>query len=191
MREIRFNLASRLIHWAIAFVFLYILLTVLLRLGWMNKGHMGDIIRENLANDGINLDKDAAGTLAKKVRRPMWETHTIAGYVLVGLYVIRMILNFVQGFGFESPLKAGLPGYKKFKSWVYVVFYICLTGSLITGLIIEFGPHSIHDVSEEIHKLSLYYMIAFIAIHLVGVVIADGNKERGIISKIISGDRPL
>ena len=121
----------------------------------------------------------------------MWETHTIAGYVLVGLYVIRMIINFVQGFGFESPLKAGLSGYKKFKSWVYVLFYICLAGSLVTGLIIEFGPNSIHDVSEEIHKLSLYYMIAFIAVHLVGVVIADGTKERGIISKIISGDRPL
>ena len=191
MREIRFNLASRLIHWAIALVFLYILLTVLLRLGWMNKGHMGDIIQENLAKDGINLDKDAAGTLAKKVRRPMWETHTIAGYVLVGLYVIRMILNYVQGFGFESPLRSGLSGYKKFKSWVYVLFYICLTGSLLTGLLIEFGPHSIHDASEEIHKLSLYYMIAFIAIHLIGVVIADGTKERGIISKIISGDSPL
>ena len=191
MREVRFNLASRLIHWAIAFVFLYITLTVLLRLGWMNKGHMGDIIQENLAKDGINLDKDAAGTLAKKVRRPMWETHTIAGYVLVGLYVIRMIINYLQGFGFESPLKAGLSGYKKFKSWVYVLFYICLAGSLVTGLIIEFGPHSIHDVSEEIHKLSLYYMITFIAVHLVGVVIADGTKERGIISRIISGDRPL
>ena len=191
MRETRFNLSSRLIHWAIAFVFLYILLTVLLRMGWMNKGHMGDIIQENLAKDGINLDKDAAGTLAKKVRRPMWETHTIAGYVLVGLYVIRMIINMVQGLGFDKPFKAGLSGYRKFKSWVYIIFYVCLAGSLITGLLIEFGPGSIHEISEEIHKLSLYYMIAFIALHLVGVVIADGTKERGIISKIISGDRPL
>lgn len=191
MRETRFNLASRLIHWAIAFTFLYILLTVLLRLGWMNKGSMGTIIQEGLSNDGITLDKDAAGTLAKKVRRPMWETHTIAGYVLVGLYVVRMIINIVQGWGFDNPLKAGLSGYKKFKSWVYVVFYILLAGSLITGLLIEFGPESIHEISEEIHKLSLYYMTTFIAVHLVGVVIADGGKERGIISKIISGDRPM
>lgn len=191
MRETRFNLASRLIHWAIAFTFLYILLTVLLRLGWMNKGSMGTIIQEGLYKDGITLDKDAAGTLAKKVRRPMWETHTIAGYVLVGLYVVRMIINIVQGCGFDNPLKAGLSGYKKFKSWVYVVFYIFLAGSLITGLLIEFGPESIHEISEEIHKLSLYYMTTFIAVHLVGVVIADGGKERGIISKIISGDRPM
>lgn len=191
MRETRFNLASRLIHWAIAFVFLYILLTVLLRLGWMNKNHMGSIIQENLANDGIAIDNDTAGTLAKKVRRPMWHTHTIAGYVLVGLYVIRMIINMIQGLGFDNPLKHGITRYKKIKSWIYIVFYIFLAGSLITGLLIEFGPEGIHDISEEIHKLSLYYMVTFIAIHIAGVIIADGGKERGIISKIISGDRPV
>ena len=191
MRDKRFTLASRLIHWAIAFTFLYILLTVLLRLGWMNKGHMGDIIQENLAKDGITLDKDAAGTLAKKVRKPMWSTHLIAGYVLIGLYFVRMIITYVQGQAFANPLKPGVSGYQKFKSWVYIVFYILLAGSLVTGILIEFGPKSIHQVSEEIHKLSLYYMIAFIAVHIVGVVIADGSKERGIISKIISGDRPV
>jgi cytochrome b561 len=191
MRETRFNLASRLIHWVIAFTFLYILLTVLLRMGWMNKVNVGDILQENLAKDGINLDRDTAGNLAKKVRRPMWDTHIIAGYVLIGLYVVRMIINYVQGFGFESPLKAGISGYKKFKSWIYVLFYTFLAGSLITGLLIEFGPGSVHEISEEIHKLALYYMIAFIVLHLVGVIIADGTRERGIISKIISGDRPF
>jgi hypothetical protein len=160
-------------------------------MGWMNKVNVGNILRENLAKDGINLDRDTAGNLAKKVRRPMWDTHIIAHYVLVGLYVIRMIINYVQGFGFESPLKAGILGYKKFKSWIYVLFYTFLAGSLITGLLIEFGPGSVHEISEKIHKLALYYMIAFIVLHLVGVIIADGTRERGIISKIISGDRPF
>jgi cytochrome b561 len=155
----------------------------------MNKGSMSEIIQEELSKDGIALSKDAAGSLAKKVRRPMWETHIIAGYVLVGLYVIRMVINMVQGLGFANPLKSGLSGYQKFKSWIYIVFYIFLAGSLLTGLLIEFGPESIHDSIEEIHKLSLYYMIIFIAVHLLGVIIADGGRERGIISKIISGDR--
>jgi hypothetical protein len=34
MREQRFNLAHRLIHWAIAFTVLFLLLTILLRMGW-------------------------------------------------------------------------------------------------------------------------------------------------------------
>lgn len=191
MREKRFNLASRLLHWAIAFTFLYILLTVLLRLGWMNKGSMGTIIQDNLAERNISISNDDAGTIAKKVRKPMWSTHTIAGYVLVGLFVLRLILTWVQGMGFANPLKKGLSGYEKFKSWVYIIFYILLAGSLITGLLMEFGPESLEHTMEELHEQSLYYMVVFIVIHTVGVIVADGGKDRGIISKMVSGDKPM
>lgn len=184
----RFSLTGRLIHWAIAFTFLYLFLTVLLRMGWMNRGAVGAIIQNGMAEEGIAVNEDVATKLAKQVRRPMWDTHIIAGYVLCGLYIIRMIITYVQGAAFFSPLKKGLTAYQKFRSWVYVLFYIFVAASLITGLLIEFGPGSIHEVSEEIHKLSLYYMVGFIALHLVGVVVADGGKERGIISKMISGE---
>lgn len=189
MKDKRFTLASRLIHWAIAFTFLYLLLTVLLRMGWMNKNNMGSIIQEGLGDEGVTIDKDIAGTIGKKVRRPMWNTHIIAGYVLTGLFIVRCIITYVQGQAFPSPFKA-VSGYNKFKAWVYVVFYILVAASLGTGLLIEFGPESIHEISEDIHKLSLYYMVTFIAVHLIGVIVADGTNDRGIISKIISGDRP-
>jgi cytochrome b561 len=190
MKDKRFNLASRLIHWAIAFTFLYLLLTVLLRMGWMNKNNMGSIMQNGLSEKGIAIDDDTAATVAKQVRRPMWNTHIIAGYVLVGLYIIRMIIFAVQGVAFANPFKKDTTTYQRFRSWVYLLFYVFVAVSLITGLLIEFGPGSIHEPSEEIHKLSLYYMVGFIALHLVGVVIADGGKERGIISKMVSGDRP-
>ena len=191
MKDKRFNLASRLIHWAIAFTFLYLLLTVLLRMGWMNKNNMGEIMQNGLAEKGMPIDDDTAATVAKQVRRPMWGTHIIAGYVLVGLYIIRMIIFAVQGVTIGSPFKKDTTTYQRFRSWVYLLFYVFVAVSLITGLLIEFGPGSIHEPSEEIHKLSLYYMVGFIALHLVGVVIADGGKERGIISKMVSGDRRI
>jgi len=189
MKDKRFNLASRLIHWAIAFTFLYLLLTVLLRMGWMNKNSMGAIMQNGLAEKGVEIDTDTAGTVAKQVRRPMWGTHIIAGYVLLGLYMIRMIIFAVQGVTFVSPFTKNTTNYQRFRSGMYVLFYILVAVSLITGLLIEFGPESVHDLSEEIHKLSLYYMVAFIVLHLVGVVIADGSKERGIISKMVSGEQ--
>jgi len=191
MREKRFNLASRLLHWAIAFTFLYILLTVLLRMGWMNKGSMGTIIQDNLAEKSIEINSDDAATIAKKVRRPMWETHIIAGYVMVGLFVVRIILTWVQGLGFANPLKKGVSQYDKFKSWVYIVFYLFLGAALFTGMMKELGPESTEHIMEEIHVLSLYFAIPFIVLHTFGVLIADAGKERGIISKIISGDKPL
>ncbi len=191
MREKRFNLASRLMHWAIAVTFLYIMLTVLLRMGWMNKGSMGTIIHDNLAEKNVSITPDDAGLIAKKVRKPMWNTHVIAGYVLVGLFVLRSILTWVQGMGFANPLKAGVSNYEKGKAWVYIVFYLMLGASLFTGLMMEFGPESLEHTMEDIHVLSLYYSVAFILLHTVGVLRADAGKERGIISKIISGDKPL
>jgi cytochrome b561 len=191
MREKRFNLASRLIHWAIAFTFLYIMLTVLLRMGWMNKGNMGTIIHDNLAEQNVAISSDDAMQIAKKVRRPMWNTHIIAGYVLIGLFVLRIILTWLQGMGFANPLKKGVSQYEKFKAWVYIIFYLLLGTSLFTGIMLEFGPESIEHTMEDIHVLSLYYSITFILLHTVGVLMADAGRERGIISKIISGDRPL
>lgn len=187
----RFSLASRLIHWAIAFTFLYLFLTVLLRMGWMNRGSMAAAIQAGLDENRVAAGPDVARGIAGSVRRPMWQTHIIAGYVLCGLYIIRMVITYMQGAAFYSPLKKGLTAYQKFRSWVYVLFYVFVAASLTTGLLIEFGPRSIHEVSEEIHKLSLYYMVAFIALHFVGVVVADGGKERGIISKMIGGEEKV
>lgn len=192
MNTKRFNLASRLIHWAIAFTFLYLLLTILLRLGWMNKNSVGEIISNGLAKKDVTVDKDTAGTIAKQVRRPMWETHELAGYIMIGLYVIRVIITYLQGTTFPNPFKQeGLSGKDKFRFWVYIVFYICLFGSLITAMFMEYGPDSIRHTMEELHEKSLYYMVVFIVLHIGGVLMADGGKEPGIISKMVSGDKAI
>ena len=100
-------------------------------------------------------------------------------------------LTWVQGLGFANPLKKGVSQYDKFKSWVYIVFYLFLGAALFTGMMKELGPESTEHIMEEIHVLSLYFAIPFIVLHTFGVLIADAGKERGIISKIISGDKPL
>jgi cytochrome b len=42
---------------------------------------------------------------------------------------------------------------------------------------------------EEIHVLGIYYLIAFIAIHLAGVLIAEFTDQKGIVSRIVSGSK--
>lgn len=124
MNDKRFTLASRLIHLAIAFCFLYLLLTVLLRMNWMNKAGMALTIQEKLLAQGISIDEATAKDISGTIRKPMWSTHTIAGYVMVGLYIIRMIITFVQGAGFPSPFKKGIGSKTRAKSWIYIVFYL-------------------------------------------------------------------
>jgi cytochrome b561 len=73
--------------------------------------------------------------------------------------------------------------------WVYRAFYILLGITLITGLYMEFGPDFLNDISEEIHKLTLYYVIPFLVLHFVGILIAEFTSKKGIVSKMIGGDQ--
>ena len=189
MGEKRFNLASRLIHWAITITVLFLLLTVFLRMGWMHKDSIGSILQEHLSKQGISISDTDAAKIGKEIRKPMWQYHVIAGYVLIVLYILRMVLNLVQGISFKNPFLKQTTIKDKFKSWLYIVFYVFFTISLLTGFMIVNGPKDWKDWMEAVHVKSLYYMVAFIMIHIGGVILADFGSEPGIISKMISGDK--
>ena len=87
----------------------------------------------------------------------------------------------------QNPLGKGLSAKEKIKKWTYIVFYVCVVGSLATGLLIEWGPGSWRRPLEEVHQLSIYYLLAFIVIHWAGVFIAEFTDEKGIVSRIVSG----
>lgn len=154
----------------------------------MEKNHVAEIIQTFLKDNGYAaLPQDEAISLAKKIRKPMWEWHIYLGYVLTGLYCIRLAVPFFGKMKFSSPFKAGLNTKTKFQFWVYLVFYTCTAVSLITGLIIEFGPKVYKKPMEEIHELSLYYLLSFMILHFAGILIAEFTSDKGLISRIISG----
>jgi cytochrome b561 len=156
---------------------------------WLNKEHVADIIQQYLTSNDISLTRDQLIVLAKKIRKPMWDWHIYLGYSMLGLYIIRMTLPLFGLMQYSNPRKKGLGIHTRFQYWVYIIFYIFIAASLITGLFIEWGPKSWKSFIESIHELSIYYLIAFIIIHLTGVLWAEYTDRRGIVSKIISGDR--
>lgn len=174
-------------HWAISLCMILLLVTIFLRLTWMNKDHVADIIQSYLSSNGKELSRDEAIVLAKQIRKPMWQWHIYLGYVLTGLYCIRTALPFFGTMKFSSPFSKGLALKVKFQYWVYLVFYGCVAISLATGLMIEFGPKEYKEPMEEIHVLSIYYLLAFIFLHMGGVLLAEFTNQKGIISRIVSG----
>jgi len=189
MENRTYNNIYRIMHWLIAFSFLFLLLTIFLRLGWMNKVHIANIIKEYLASSGNQpLSEEQLITLAKQIRKPMWDWHIYIGYVLTGLYTLRLILPFFGEMKIANPLKKELSIKDKFRFGTYLLFYLCVAVSLITGLIIVLGPKELKEPIEEIHILSIYYLLAFITLHFSGVLLAEFNGQKGIISKIISGN---
>ena len=190
METRNYSKVYRILHWLIALTFILLLLTIFLRKTWMEKNHVAGIIQDFLGDNGHTaLSEDEAILLAKKIRKPMWNWHIYFGYVLTGLYCIRLALPFFGEMKFSSPFKAELDSKTKFQFWVYLVFYVCTAISLITGLFIEFGPKNLKDLMEEIHVLSLYYLLGFMVLHFGGVLLAECTTQKGLISRIISGSK--
>lgn len=160
----------------------------------MNKNNMADIIESYLSETGQALSQDQLIVLAKQIREPMWEWHIYIGYFLVGLFFIRFLLPFFGKMKISNPLNKRLNGIEKFQKWTYIIFYVCVVISLVTGLIIELGPKDLKKPMEEIHILSIYYLAPFIVIHLAGVLFAEFTDQKGIVSRIVSGeneDKPV
>ena len=65
----------RILHWLIAFSFVLLLITIFLRLTWMNKYNVAAIIQDYLSGTNQVLSQEQAITLAKKIRQPMWNWH--------------------------------------------------------------------------------------------------------------------
>ena len=181
----------RVMHWTIAITMILLLITIFLRMTWMNRDHMAGIIGEFLAANDQHLPQDQLIVLAKTIRKPMWDWHIYLGYVLVGLFSLRFLMPLFGKMPFQNPLEKDLNSKQKLHRWAYIIFYICVALSLITGLIIKFGPASIKKTVENIHKLSIYYFVGYLILHIGGVLYAEFTSEKGIISKIISGSKGL
>jgi cytochrome b561 len=189
MQKRTYSPIFRIMHWAIALCMLFMLLTIFLRLNWMNKNHMAGILLEQLNGLSIDLSEEDAVKIAKQIRKPMWNWHIWIGYVLVGLYILRMILAATKKMIFLNPFQHGLSGKEKFQAWLYVSFYVFIGITLATGFLIVNGPDSIHELMEEIHVLSLYYILTFVFLHIGGVLVADFTDDKGIISRVIGGGK--
>lgn len=175
-------------HWAIAISFVLLSITIFLRMTWMNKNHVSDILQVELTEKGIMLSEEDTILIAKKIRKPMWQWHIYIGYLLVGLFSIRFILPFWGEMRIQNPMISGLSWKERLHFLVYIVFYFLVTISLSTGLFIEFGPKVYKKNFESIHIQSIYYLVGFILIHIGGVIREEIVQKSGIVSRMIGGD---
>lgn len=179
-----YNRVFRIMHWAIAFCMLFLLFTIFLRMYWMEKNHVAAILNSNLIVLDVTLTQDQLLKIAKQVRKPMWDWHVYIGYVLIGLYAIRLALPFIGEMKFSNPFKvASLK--QKAQYWSYILFYVFVGVSLFTGFFIENGPKDWKSPLESVHKLSLYYLLPFIFIHFAGIFLAERGPQKGIVSRVI------
>lgn len=180
-----YNRIFRIMHWAIALCMIFLLITIFLRMYWMEKNHVAAIMDTNLRALDVTLSQEQLIKIAKQIRKPMWDWHVYIGYVLIGLYAIRMSLPYFGEMKFLNPFKA-ITLKRKIHSWAYILFYIGVGISLVTGFFIENGPADWKSGLESVHTLALYYLLPFIFVHFIGIFLAERGPDKGLVSRMIS-----
>jgi Ni/Fe-hydrogenase 1 B-type cytochrome subunit len=75
---------------------------------------------------------------------------------------------------------------------IYSIFYLLLLVMVVTGLFLAFEDlltpfRSIRHDIKTVHGFCMYPILAFIAVHLIGVFLAERKDGQGIVSDMING----
>lgn len=200
------SLSLRLWHWLNAIVISGSLITVLINSTITDKQAITSLVKEKIKDaKGIdnNLSRSVAGALEDKV----WAVHTYFGYCLAALLIFRLLLEIFQVTDqkFIRKLKIAAEKYNQIKKArqealhvltvkiIYAVFYCLLVIMAITGLSMAFDDdlsflRSVHHQVKSVHGFCMYLILAFIVVHITGVLMAERRKEgKGIVSDMING----
>ncbi len=177
-----FSSSFRIWHWLQAVLMFGMFITVLLRTTVMHKEQIGAIVQSKLAEIGTVITDEQAVLIGKAVRSPMWDWHIYMGIALALLLVWRIAMVLKNGFGFDNN-----PAMQKVYR-LYKAFYAVLAAMSLSGLVLywKLAGESKATV-ETVHMVLGWSLFAFMAIHIVGVVLAEKWDQKGLVSRMISG----
>ena len=192
----KWSLPMRMYHWLNSLIILLLLITVVLRKTVLDKYLISVKIQEFLKGLNIQIDKEETIRLAKTIRSEMWEWHYVFGFTLSVFIIIRIIMFFtksgkqvvIDAFSFLKPVK-------KDNYWVkllYLAVYLSILIISVTGVLMYFykdlgWQHETKEMLESIHVAVMNIIIYFIPAHIIGVVLAESEDEKGIVSDMING----
>ncbi|RYY94201.1 MAG: cytochrome b/b6 domain-containing protein [Chitinophagaceae bacterium] len=199
--QLPYSRLLRFWHWATFLVVLLLLFTVFTGKYFVDSDSTGRLLQAEAKQQGIVLAPGVAQRLAHPIEEPVWELHTVLGYVLTGLFLLRIVAEFTE----RSPqrlstrirllltLRGSNPEARRTLrvQYIYVLFYALLAGIAGTGLWLAFNEDNrdfaqVHDVKEW-HEKGFWALLLFIAIHLAGVLRAERRARPGVVSSMING----
>ncbi len=160
-----------------------------------------------LQASGREVSVPQARELAHIISERIWAWHIYFGWALVALWVFRLglqlsgpsdlrfsarLLEILRRYRLAPPADKSQAGKILFAKTTYALFYVFLTIMVATGLILIFENvswlRSIHSFVKETHNVTMYLIIGFILLHVVGVVWAELKEDHGLISRMVGGE---
>jgi len=195
----------RLWHWISVLIISGSLITVLINSTITNTHQTSSLIKSEIQKAGVTVTNDQARSAAHALSDKVWGVHTYFGYCLAGLLVFRLMLEFFQlaDQKFTRKLKSAYAQFNATKrnreiarhelavKIIYCTFYVLLIIQVITGLALAFEGIAFfklyrHPI-KSLHGFCMYLILAFIAVHLLGVFLAERKNSKGIVSDMING----
>jgi len=202
----KYSSSLRLWHWTNMLVITGSLLTVLLNATILKGRNDAPVIKSALQKAGAVVTDAQVKAATHDLSDNVWDVHVYFGYGLAALLLFRMILEFFQlaDQKFIRVLKTAQHNFLSVKKRreatrhelavkiIYAVFYLLLLMMVITGLFLAFEdffePYkAIRHTVKDVHNFGMYIMLAFITVHVIGVLLAERKDSKGIISDMING----
>ncbi|MFY9142777.1 cytochrome b/b6 domain-containing protein [Sulfuricurvum sp.] len=178
----QFSSSFRIWHWLQAIAMFGLFITVVLRESVMHKSQIGTIVQTKLAEIGTVITDEQAVLIGKAVRSPMWDWHIYLGITVAILLVWRIVMVMKNGFGFDAN-----PKMQKVYT-LYKAVYLLLAIMSLSGLTLYWKlAGSAKDAVETVHMYLGWSLFAFMAVHIIGVVLAEKNDQDGLVSRMING----
>lgn len=175
---------DRFLHWSIAFSMSLLFLTGFLRMTWMAKKNVVKVIESHVGN---SVSPEQSKAIAKELLEPMWQWHEYAAYFILGVLIIKIIYTLFKSSKTPNHFNEKKSVKEYLQKAVYLLFYMFLAATTITGFYLKWGDGTWKAQMEAIHKLAIYWFPIFIGLHLIGIVIAELTNKKGIVSKMIGG----
>ena len=165
---------------------------------------------KSLSHDNVIITVKQAKTFAHIISDRIWQWHIYIGLTLAAFWLLRVVLELrgpsdmrfsarllevARRYRLAAPAEKSNAGKVLFAKSTYALFYIFLTIMVITGLSLTWADDvpflgQIEHTMKEIHNVTMYLIIGFFIIHVVGVVWAEVTKDHGLISRMVGGEAP-
>lgn len=202
----RHSFAVRLWHWLNVLVITGSLLTVLLNSTLFDVRDNTSYVQKQLQESGAVVTAEQAKNVAHGLEDKVWDIHIYFGYALAALLLFRLIAEIFQPRQQRliERLKNAYQTYRKHTKQstlalhdltvksLYLIFYLLLITMSMTGLSLTFAKElgiakAIKHNIKEVHGFCIYLILAFILVHIVGVLLAERKENKGIVSDMING----
>lgn len=198
--------AIRIWHWLSVVVISGSIITVILASTLFRTRNTISLVQDQLSGKGVVVSSDQARAVAHAYSDRLWDLHKWIGFALCALVVLRILIEV-----FSSPeeklsvqLKRALGAkpvdqqgrlekqhYIQVKR-IYLIFYTALILMAFTGLGLAFEDVPLfriyHGAIKQVHALLQWVIYGFLGMHIIGVILADLGKYKGLVSGMIHGN---